>query len=946
MLVSMTAFWDIIEELLNLTQPTRLVEIGGDQGKFTEKLCAWAKPRQASVHVIETQPTTALKQIIEHYPFATLHVGRSLEILPRLDRATGFVIDGDHNYYTVYNELQLITHHHTPQLILFHDVGWPWGRRDMYYDPNSIPEDQRQAYVTDPQLGILPGQPGVVSQKGLRSQGRFAFAKVEGGAHNGVLTAVQDFLSENSDYQLFTIECVFGLGILVPKSAPYYTPVVTALRPYVGNPMINLLEADRLQTFLHSLNQPPPTPSPVTPSAKDQTGRSAYVDLMKRTLLDLIYSEPTDLVVSPRRQTMSVAEARQTGRDWPERGLTMIGLERLNHLQVCVEDVLQRGVPGDFIETGVWRGGSCIFMRSLLKAYEVTDRTVWVADSFQGLPKPDVEHYPLDKKLDLTGRRELAVSRAEVARNFKRFGLLDNQVQFLEGWFKDTLAAAPIKQLAVLRLDGDLYQSTMEALVALYPKLIPGGYLIIDDYGCVGPCRQAVNDYRQQHGITEEIQKIDWTGVYWQRALPSAASAVPAMITTPPEPSRLTQALPLISVVIVVHNMQRAAPRTLQSLTAAYQGVSPDTYEVIVVENGSDQPLSKEQVEAFGPNFRYVAFPEASPSPVKALNFGVRQAQGQMVGLMIDGARILTPGVLRYACRALQAYTNPVVSTLAWHLGSQLQRHAIQNGYSEQVEDDLLQQIGWPTEGYKLFDISTLAGASLKGWFLPIQESNCIFLLRRMYETLGGFDEQFDRPGGGFVNMDFYYRVCEHPSSELIVLLGEGSFHQIHGGIATNNADEQASQANDREWREQYKTIRGVDFEPSPRQPDYWGHLPSGAMPFLYHSLQISVEEHQRAVALLSSKLEDRERVVARLNTQLEERERAVASLNTQLQEQTQGLERLQQEHARAGANLRQELQATAAELEGLRHTKFFRVADWYWRWRHKLKTTTRLTKK
>lgn len=297
-----------------------------------------------------------------------------------------------------------------------------------------------------------------------------------------------------------------------------------------------------------------------------------------------------------------------------------------------------------------------------------------------------------------------------------------------------------------------------------------------------------------------------------------------------------------ISVVIVVYNMQRAAPRTLQSLTAAYQGLSPDTYEVIVVENGSNQPLSRQQVESFGPNFRYFTVQDASPSPVGALNFGVKQSRGQMIALMLDGARILTPGVLKYALRAPQVYNNPVVSTLAWHLGPDIQYKAMKEGYSEQVEDSLLQQIAWPADGYKLFTISALAGSSANGWFLPIAESNCISLLRRAYNEIGGFDERFDAPGGGLANLDFYYRLCEHPSTELIVILGEGSFHQIHGGTATNNADEQTFRENFVRWSEQYRIIRGQDFKPSTRKPEYWGHLPTEAIPFMSFSVQRLLE--------------------------------------------------------------------------------------------------------
>jgi O-methyltransferase len=209
--------------------------------------------------------------------------------------------------------------------------------------------------------------------------------------------------------------------------------------------------------------------------------------------------------------------ARAEGRDWPADAETMIGLPRLDNLQFCITDVLRRGVPGDLIEAGVWRGGATIFMRGVLKAYGDTDRTVWVADSFQGLPKPNARQAPADRGDILWTYGYLAVPLETVQRNFARYGLLDSQVRFLVGWFRDTLPGAPIDRLAVLRLDGDMYESTMDALRALYPKLSVGGYIIIDDYECLSPCKQAVDDYRAEHGITEPLQYIDWTGVFWQR---------------------------------------------------------------------------------------------------------------------------------------------------------------------------------------------------------------------------------------------------------------------------------------------------------------------------------------------------------------------------------------------------------------------------------------------
>ena len=272
-----------------------------------------------------------------------------------------------------------------------------------------------------------------------------------------------------------------------------------------------------------------------------------YLDLMKRCLVNMIYPQseevpspaitagfrgrlarallrlPSSPQVWPSLRdaqgkllTLSTAN-RMEGRIWPLVAHTMIGLKRLDNLEFCIEQVVTNGVVGDFIETGVWRGGAAIFMRAVLKAYGVTDRYVWVADSFEGLPPPNTGKYPYDAGDTLHEARELAVSLEEVKANFERYGLLDNQVRFLKGWFRDTLPAAPIERLAVLRLDGDMYQSTMDALVNLYPKLSEGGYVIVDDYGAIPACRQAVNDYRSANAITEEIHDIDWTGIFWQK---------------------------------------------------------------------------------------------------------------------------------------------------------------------------------------------------------------------------------------------------------------------------------------------------------------------------------------------------------------------------------------------------------------------------------------------
>jgi hypothetical protein len=212
----------------------------------------------------------------------------------------------------------------------------------------------------------------------------------------------------------------------------------------------------------------------------------------------------------------SPEEAREEGRDWPIFAQTMIGRRRLDQLQDAVEAVIAEDVPGDLIETGVWRGGASILMRAVLAAHDVDDRTVYVADSFRGLPEPNAERYPADAGSTFHIAEQLAIPREEVEANFRRYGMLDDQVRFLEGWFSETLPGVADRTWSVIRLDGDMYESTMDALTNLYPGLSPGGFLIVDDYS-IDSCREAVHDYREANGITGEIEKIDWTGVFWRK---------------------------------------------------------------------------------------------------------------------------------------------------------------------------------------------------------------------------------------------------------------------------------------------------------------------------------------------------------------------------------------------------------------------------------------------
>jgi O-methyltransferase/8-demethyl-8-(2,3-dimethoxy-alpha-L-rhamnosyl)tetracenomycin-C 4'-O-methyltransferase len=195
----------------------------------------------------------------------------------------------------------------------------------------------------------------------------------------------------------------------------------------------------------------------------------------------------------------------------------MIGVKRLENVRELAQRAIDEGIPGDFIETGVWRGGCCILMRGILAANLINDRRIYVADSFAGLPPPNAEAFPSDKDWNLHLYKELTVSLEEVKDNFTRYGLLDDQVVFVKGFFSDTLPSLNAGPFCLMRLDGDYYESTYVALEALYPKLSPGGFVILDDVNFIPPCRQAVMDYRSRMGITAVMYNIDWNAGWWQK---------------------------------------------------------------------------------------------------------------------------------------------------------------------------------------------------------------------------------------------------------------------------------------------------------------------------------------------------------------------------------------------------------------------------------------------
>jgi O-methyltransferase len=271
---------------------------------------------------------------------------------------------------------------------------------------------------------------------------------------------------------------------------------------------------------------------------------SAYLELLKKSLTASLYEESawqvidgpmndvTGFAAALKRKVVSSLkqygilivrakpyqpELREQGLDWPLFGLTMVGMRRLNNVQECIEDVLAKEIPGDFVETGVWRGGSSIFAKAVFRQHGADNRAIWCCDSFEGMPAPKATDLLLQKKSDFSDRDYLAVTEEQVANNFRKFDLLDANVKFLKGWFCDTLPTAPIQSIAILRMDGDLYDSTMDALKNLYAKVSRGGYVIVDDYKSWKGCRTAVDEFRKNNKVEDQLVDIDAHAVFWRK---------------------------------------------------------------------------------------------------------------------------------------------------------------------------------------------------------------------------------------------------------------------------------------------------------------------------------------------------------------------------------------------------------------------------------------------
>jgi cephalosporin hydroxylase len=854
----MFPLWNVaIAPVLEAARAKRIVEIGALRGETTVQILESLAPG-SELHVIDPEPEFDPVEHERAFPGRyVFHRALSLEVLPNLDAVDAALIDGDHNWYTVYHELRLLAEaaeragQPLPVLVM-HDVGWPYGRRDLYYAPDNIPEEFRQPYA---HAGMRPGRRRLVPRGGLNPT--MNNAEVEGGPRNGVMTALDDFLAEHArPVRMVELPIYFGLAIVVDterlRDEPALATALDRLESAQGRyELLKLAEDVRLRAMIFQHN--------VFYQREDRLDRAVgrYLETTKAALLNEHYLDHevrmahlTERLIQRRQPDSSklrdpvrhdaaayrLLERHRRGPAGPDANAarsflpyTAAGRPRLDRLEQCLDVVRGESVPGDLAECGTGRGGGAIFMRAYLAGHELPDRRVWVADRFRAAPEPD--------DAPTLTRAGIAAFRADlnlVRDGFARFDLLDERVRFLQGPMAATLVDAPIEQLALIRVGPEAADEAKAVLDHLYDRLSEGGFVLVDN-GADAACREQIDAFLTERGITASLEVVDASAIAWRKTADGPAVKVKAqpkvgLPRAPLAPPAHAEALDL-SVVVVFYNMHREAQRTLYSLSRAYQvGIDDVAYEVIVVENGSDptQRLGAELVAGFGPEFRYVDIgDDADPSPVTALNRGIRMARGRNLALMIDGAHVLTPGVLRFGLAGLSTYAPAVVATQQWYLGPGQQGDAMDDGYDQAYEDRLFETIRWPFHGYRLFEIGHFVGD--RDWLDGVWESNCIFVPRSVLEQIGCFDESFSMAGGGYANLELYERLGSSPDVTVVSILGEGSFHQVHGGNTTNQPDATERRSRVFGYSRHYAELRGRPFKGPGKPIHYVGRINSPA---------------------------------------------------------------------------------------------------------------------
>lgn len=851
----MLPLWDVaIAPVLHAAKARRIVEIGAGRGETSVQMLKDLGP-DAVLHVIGRAP--ALDPQEHERAFRgrfRFHEGLSLDVLPDLPAVDAAIVDGDHNWYTVLNELRLLSKgardaSELLPIFVLHNVLWPYGRRDVYDAPGQIPEQHRRPWA---RRGIGRNATRLLEQGGLNPTKCNAI--MEGGPHNGVMTALDDFVAEHGEpLRVVVLPICFGLAIVTSDARldgqPELAAVLDRLESADGRgELLEVAEEVRLRALISQH-----TASSRRGTDVDQA-RAKYLDVVKASLLNEHYLDHevrfdllgaavvkgTKPLANHLRDPVRLEQVayrrivrNRLGESGPDRGAgssfvpyTAMGRAQLDRLERDLDRVRTDAVPGDLVEVGTGRGGGAIFLRAYLDAHEIADRRVFVADAFRSSPEPD-----LAPRMPPQGVAGFRADLNLVRDGFERFGLLDDQVRFLLGPAPAALTAAPIEKIALLRVGRALEGGVRAVLEAAYDRVASGGVVVVDTRPD-SPDRDDVEAFRAARGVVAPLESVDGWAVSWRKSpedgitteLTARAPLLPLAPPAPPDAIDLT-------VVVVVYNMRREAQRTLRSLARSYQQQLDDVdYEVVVVENGSDaeQRLGEEMVRSFGPEFRYLDLGStADPSPVTALNRGIRVGRGRAFALMIDGAHVLTPGVLHYGLLGLRTYAPAIVATQGWFVGPGQQSRAMDAGYDQDYEDRLFAAIRWPSAGHRLFEIGHFAGD--RDWIDGVWESNCMFVPRAQLEQVGCFDERFSMPGGGYANLELYERLGSSPDVTVCTILGEGSFHQLHGGTTTNQPDATERRARIFGYSEHYADLRGRQFRGPGKQLHYVGQMPSDA---------------------------------------------------------------------------------------------------------------------
>jgi cephalosporin hydroxylase len=857
----MFPFWEsVVAPAIAASGAKRIIEIGALRGETTVLMLEALGP-DAELHVVDPVPAFDPEEHIKRFPGRyVFHRDLSLNVLPDAEPFDVALIDGDHNWYTVYNELRLLREASRRggrplPLLIMHDVGWPYGRRDLYYSPDQIPAEFRQPYA---RRGMRPGRKSLLPRGGMNIT--LDNAEQEGGPRNGVMTAVDDFVAEHDvPLRVLVIPIYFGLAIVAEErlldERPELRSLLDGFESEAGKEkLLELSEEIRIEATVFEHN--------IFRMHDEQLARAndRYLDLLRATLLDQPYLENelrieyllgrvkdkgdvnADLLRAPasflRKDLQRLEQAREVGQSTTGADptaffpYTAMGAVKLRYLDQALRTVRDESIAGDFVECEPGRGGGGVYMRGFLEANEMPDRQVWVAGTFRSSPEGAPRRAPTEGGVD-----DLLADLNNVRDAYSRFGLLDDRVRFLQGAFDSTLADAPIADIAVIWIGAGLGAQTAVVLEQLYDRLSDGGYVIVEDATAL-ECQQAIESFRRRRRVTNPLERVGWSGAAWRKLDDGTRADVASPETTaaagtadiarhsPLAPPAPTDAVDL-SVVVVFYNMRREAARTLHSLSRAYQrGIDDLEYEVIVVENGSAEAerLGDEFVRSFGPEFRYLDMgADATPSPTPALNRAIKAARGRSFALMIDGAHVVTPGVLKFGMAGLRCYEPAIVATQHWYVGPGQQPLMADQGYDQSYEDELFTAIEWPDDGYRLFEIGHFIGD--RDWFDGVLESNCLFVPRALLEQVGSFDDSFSMPGGGYANLDLWERLGSAPGVTMATILGEGSFHQIHGGTTTNDVAHDDRRTKIFAYGEHYEELRGRLLRGAAKPMHYVGAL-------------------------------------------------------------------------------------------------------------------------